>query len=340
MGYATSSKRLNGNSKKVCKKVDPLLEDKIENKMIKNKIKEVKEEARSSVFGIIDFLNNAKELDEFLDELDKEINEIFSKSNADIRKKFIEATRDKPPEFFVWLCFLRAIFLRGKDISSSKAFLQIMEFSKGRNYYFDGFSEDLLPEFNPHWLYANKIKEILENIKKGYQSGEKFIEVIKSLANSSCDESLLYFELIKKFNSLPEIGNKVANAIVNEITWEINTLRSAGEKKFNEIIKEDWLRKIVGASCFNVMIDVHVINLFKEWGIKDVDIGYLIILGYHLNNEVAKRLFDRDFGWLDGKDSLFEKYSNFIKANLIEKFIWRVQFFEKTNKYKKTNRNK
>jgi hypothetical protein len=87
------------------------------------------------------------------------------------------------------------------------------------------------------------------------------------------------------------------------------------------------------------MIDVHVINLFKEGGIKDVDIGYLILLGCHLNNEVAKRLFDRDFGWLDGKDSLFEKYSHFIKANLIEKFIWRVQFFEKNKKIiQKTNK--
>ncbi|PIV43479.1 MAG: hypothetical protein COS26_00460 [Candidatus Nealsonbacteria bacterium CG02_land_8_20_14_3_00_40_11] len=290
---------------------------------------------------LINFLNNCdlKKLNQGLDELDKKIEEIFLKSNASIDDETLSVIQNKSSYFFCWFCFLRANFLRGKDITSNRAFRQFLTNIKWRNYYFDNFpqgSEKLLPQFsNPKFQQAKGIEEVLQQLRRKYKSGYEFVKEIKEMANSYEIEDIhrLYLELISKFMSFNQIGSKIANAIIGETLWELTLLRRHKKKTFQNLLKEKWIRKLALASCFNVMIDTHVRNFFKEkLNIKDVQHSILIFLANCIKPELIEFLFDRNFKWIPEKKLILKKYQEYVGANVIEKLIWVAYFVIKNSR--------
>jgi len=290
---------------------------------------------------LINFLNNCdlKKLNQGLDELDKKIEEIFLKSNASIDDETLSVIQNKSSYFFCWFCFLRANFLRGKDITSNRAFRQFLTNIKWRNYYFDNFpqgSEKLLPQFsNPKFQQAKVIEEVLQQLRRKYKSGYEFVKEIKEMANSYEIEDIhrLYLELISKFMSFKQIGSKIANAIIGETLWELTLLRRHKKKTFQNLLKEKWIRKLALASCFNVMIDTHVRNFFKEkLNIKDVQHSILIFLANCIKPELIEFLFDRNFKWIPEKKLILKKYQEYVGANVIEKLIWVAYFVIKNSR--------
>lgn len=284
-----------------------------------------------TVGKLINFLNdiNLQELNRSLDELDKKLREI-----NDIDSTIVNEIKDKNEEFFIWFCFLRANFLRGKDTISNRAFKEFIKFceEKKNNYYFDKFPDaDFLPYLN--FQQAGKVERVLQQLREKYKSGNEFVIEIKELTDSFKMEEVhrLYLELISKLMSFEEIASKIANAVIGEILWELTLLRrSKEEKTFQNLLKTEWIRKLALASCFNVMIDTHVKNFFKEnLKIKNVEHSILIFLGKSIRPEVVKSLFYRNFEWVKEGDLLLNNYHEYIGANMIEKLIWIAKFVKK-----------
>ena len=291
----------------------------------------------SEISELIEKLNKSEpnKLIPRLKEMDDKIKEIISRGGGGTSEKVYNAIRkNRSTEFFVWLCFLRAIFLRGKDTLSGKAFNRFIEYAEKDNYYFDKFPDrDKIIDYELKWRYTEAVEKILRQIRKEYKSGKEFIEGIKMIANSYSEEEidLLYLHLISEFSKFKYIGNKIANAIVNEIKWtnEISTIQ---KEISDEYLKNGWFKKIIYASYFNVMIDVHVINFFKEQGFKGVDMGYLVLLGSRLDKKITESLFKYEYELFNVNYDKVKNYHPFIAANLIEKIIWRIGFYKKNKK--------
>ncbi|MGY0287593.1 MAG: hypothetical protein ACUX7D_02320 [Candidatus Methanodesulfokora washburnensis] len=130
--------------------------------------------------NLLDFLKNTDpgELDESLNELGEKSGEIFRNKGADIEKTIVERTKNMKSEEFVWFCFLRGNFLRGRDVVSNKAFKQFIEHCEKEghhNYYFDGFpGGNLLPMFKPKFREAAGIERVLQQVR------EKFAGILKA----------------------------------------------------------------------------------------------------------------------------------------------------------------
>jgi len=292
----------------------------------------------SEISELIEKLNKSEpnKLIPRLKEMDDKIKEIISRGGGGTSEKVYNAIRkNRSTEFFVWLCFLRAIFLRGKDTLSGKAFNRFIEYAEKDNYYFDKFPDrDKIIDYELKWRYTEAVEKILRQIRKEYKSGKEFIEGIKMIANSYSEEEidLLYLHLISEFSKFKYIGNKIANAIVNEIKWKTNEISTIQKEISDEYLKNEWFKKIIYASYFNVMIDVHVINFFKQQGFKGVDMGYLVLLGNRLNEKITESLFKYEYELFNVDYDKVKNYHPFIAANLIEKIIWRIGFYKKNNK--------
>ena len=292
---------------------------------------------------LIGFLNNVdlEKLKVSLDELDKKVGDIVSRAESNIDSIIIDEIKGRDEKFFVWFCFLRGNFLRGREIISNKAFAQFIRFcrNQGNDLYFSKFphSGDLLPRFQkPKFQRAGAIEEVLQQLRERYHSGREFIEEIEKLTGKIGIKEIheLYLSLIAKFMSFKQIGSKVANAILGEISWEMTLLKRCNEKKtFQNLSKKELIRKLVLASCFNVMIDTHVKNFFEEkLKIKDVEYSHLILIAKSINPKTIHLLFERNFGWIKEKEFLLKNYKEYIGANMIEKLIWVVYFVKKNSK--------
>jgi len=294
--------------------------------------------ASSEISELIEKLNKSDpdKLIPRLKEMDDKIKEIISRGGGDTSEKVYNAIRkNRSTEFFVWLCFLRAIFLRDKDIISGRAFNKFMEYAEKDNYYFNKFPDrDKIIDCELKWRLAHASETVLKQIRDRYKSGKEFVEDIKRIANSYNKEEidLLYLHLISEFSEYEEIGNKIANAIVNEIKWKTNEISTIQKEISDEYLKNEWFKKIIYASYFNVMIDVHVINFFKEQGFKGVDMGYLVLLGSRLDKKITESLFKYEYELFNVNYDKVKNYHPFIAANLIEKIIWRIGFYKKNKK--------
>jgi hypothetical protein len=143
------------------------------------------------VEALTDFLNtvNLHELKTSLDELDIVAESIFSRTSSNLHDLFVEEVRGKNAKFFVWFCFLRANFLRGKDTISNRAFIQFVEFCRKtkNNYYFDSFptKSDFLPHFqNPKFRYAPGVEEVFQQLKGRHSSGNEFAQDLEKTCHS------------------------------------------------------------------------------------------------------------------------------------------------------------
>ncbi|MGC8935460.1 MAG: hypothetical protein ACP5LN_09915 [Thermoproteota archaeon] len=304
-----------------------------------------------SIKNLIEFLNHVdlKELNESLDELDKKAEKIFQEKNSDVGKTIVIETERMSSEEFVWFCFLKANFLRGSDITSNKAFMQFINYCKNEknNYYFNKFpSDNFLPKFkNPKFLRAAAIEKVLEQLRGKYKSGSDFIEEIKELANNIKVNEIheLYLELIAKFMGYKYVGSKIANAIIGEVIFETTLLSKYNKSEtVKRLIGDEWIRKLLLASFFNVMIDTHVRNFFEEkLGIKGSEHSILIFIGKSMNKEITKSLFERNFKyfkWIEEKEEevLLNNYHEYIGACMLEKMIW-LAYFVKKNSRKSEN---
>jgi hypothetical protein len=298
---------------------------------------------------LIDFLNsvNLKTLGKSLDELDKKVEDIFSRTKSDLNPIIINEIKNRDEKFFVWFCFLRGNFLRGRDTISNKAFVQFIEFcrNQGNNLYFDRFplNGNFLPRFyKPKFRRARQIEEVLQQLKGKYNSGCEFVEEIEKLTNHFEVEEVhkLYLNLIANFMRFKQIGSKIANAILGEVSWEISLLKKYNKKKiFQNFSEKELIKKLVLASCFNVMIDTHVKNFFEEkLNFKNVEHSHLLLIAKSINPETTRFLFERNFDWIKEKDFLLTNYKEYIGANMIEKLIW-VAYFVKKNSRKKDDIN-
>ena len=293
-----------------------------------------------------DFLNllntiNLETLKEALDELDEKAKDIFSRTGSNLDSIILREIENKNDKFFVWFCFLRANFLRGRDITSSKAFKQFIDFCKeqGNNFYFDKFpsSGNFLPKFKSGFQQARSIEEVLQQLRGKYNSGCEFVKEIEKLVDCFEIKELhkLYLAIIAKFMSFKQIGSKIANAILNEVAWELTLLKDSNRKAFQNLLKNEWIRKLVLASFFNVMIDTHVKTFFEEkLNIKNVEHSILIFMGKSVKSNVVRFLFERNFGWIGKKtkDFLLTNYKEYIGANMIEKLIWTAYFVKKNSR--------
>jgi hypothetical protein len=309
----------------------------------------------SSWKRIVDFLNQSKaeELKSALDELDDKIREILKVKDAYIDDFIVETLVSRINElgyedgayFYVWFVFMRANFLRGGDTISNKRFKHFVEFIKDRNYYFDYFSNaNLLPNFwgknLEKWQYAGQVEKVLNEIREKYKSGKKFVLKIREIAETHDDPLSLYLNLLGLFKSFKGINNKIANAIIGEIGYELTLLKSREKDKIvDNLFKNDWLKRLFYASFFNVMIDTHVANFFKEKiGWKNVDQFAIFLLAKKCKNEeIIRMMLNRYFDWIppNDKDLLLKEYYEFVASNMIEKMIWMVCFVKKHKKSKK-----
>ena len=291
---------------------------------------------------LIMFLNevDSGKLCKALDELDKKITEIFKMKEASIEERIVDELKDADPYFFVWFCFLRANFLRGSDVVSNKRFISFLNGTKDRGYYFKGFPDgNLLPHLR--WQYAKHVERMLSCVRENFSSGYKFVSHIKQLVDGEDDPLLLYLTVVGEFKTLGHvmgrkgkvstgISNKIANAAIGEIGWELSLLRRYGYGKTVErLLNLDWIRKLFFASFFNVMIDIHVKNFFeRNLNFKDVDQYALLLIAKYVKKDVINRLFKRSFSWVPGEyeKPFFDRYVEFVGANLIEKMIWMAMF--------------
>ena len=182
------------------------------------------------IHDLVSFLNTADlgRLNAGLDELDVKIQKIFKEKNADFDEFVSEEISAKDSEFFWWLVFLKANFLRGSDIISNKAFKQFISYcnEKKNNYYFEKFPSEalLLPRFNnPKYRHASAVEQVLEQIRQRHKSGRDYVRSIRKVVekNQVGEEHLTYLELISELNSYKQIGLKISNAIVGEIVYQL-----------------------------------------------------------------------------------------------------------------------
>lgn len=295
----------------------------------------------------MEFLNNAdlQRLNASLDELDEKTKEIFVGAESDLDNVFVKEIESRNAEFLVWFSFLRANFLRGKDTLSNKAFRQFIDFCKREEngYYFKEFptGNDLIPPFEkPKFRHANQVEEVLRQVRKNHGSGRGFVRDIRRTVEKNRTEiGWVYLELVSEFMSYKEIALKIANAIIGEPAYQLRLLREYGKKrKFEMLTTEEWIKSLNLASCFNVMIDVHVRNFFKNHGMKSVDHFTLLLIAREIRHEVIELLFRRSYPWFDKKtrNFLLKNYHDYTGANMVEKLIW-VAYFVRANSSKKEN---
>lgn len=283
---------------------------------------------------LIRFFNKCEptELKNSLDELDRKIEEIFRQREAEINDLIVNTIKDRDANFYVWFCFLKANFLRGKDVFSNRAFKRFCNEVRTHDYYYVKFPEqNICPQLN--WQHARSIEMVLQSIKERFGSGEKFINEIKEVTEKYDDHLLRYLQLIRFFKEFKGISNKIANAVLNEVSWEMYLLKKYKEHNaVNRLLKERWLHNLFLSSFFNVMIDTHVKNFFeKKLNLKDVDQITLILIGKHIKKEIINELFERQFYWIEKENGkgILEDYAEFVGANLIEKTIWTACFVKK-----------
>jgi len=296
-----------------------------------------------SVNELVDFLNKVdlKSLNASLNELEDTTHKIFLRTGSELDEVFVHETRSESAEFLIWFSFLRSNFLRGKDIISNKAFKQFIDFCvRSKNgYYFQGFPKgcDLLPRFNkPKFRNALAVEEVLGQLREKYASGNEYVAKIRKIVeNYEIEEShRLYLALISEFMELKHIARKIANAIVGEVSYQMRLLKEYGEQeRFNALSRETYIRSLMFASCFNVMIDTHVRNFFEKHHVKNVEQSVLLLLARDMKPEVVELLFKRSYSWLNESDRSFVlgKYHDYVGANMLEKIIWEAGFVRKNS---------
>jgi len=290
---------------------------------------------------IIEFFNkcDSQSLKDSLDELDEEIRNIFRERGSEIDRFIINVIKDRDADFYVWFCFLKANFLRGNVIVSNRKFKSFCSEVQPYDYYYVKFPEGkLCPHLN--WRFAGSLEMVLQDIKEKFRSGKEFVNKIKEITKSYDDPLLRYFELIRFLNGFKGISNKIANAVLSELSGEIFSLEKYEKHNtVNRLLKEKWLYNLFLSSFFNIMIDSHVRKFFKEkLNLKNADQIALILIGKHVRKEIIAELFERQFYWINEeyRRRILEKYSEFVGANLIEKVIWMVYFVKKNLRKKKT----
>ncbi|MCS7365260.1 MAG: hypothetical protein NDF54_07490 [archaeon GB-1867-035] len=296
-----------------------------------------------SFCDFISFLNGFEvdELRDCIDELEDKVDEVLRMSGAYIDEKIVSGLRDADPEFYFWFCFLRANFLRGRITIANKAFIRFLEYAEKLNYYyFDGFPEGrIIP--NIGFRYAGKIEKVLDQLRDEYGSGCNFVKFIRQVIDQ-CDDNypLIYLELTSKLVGLRNIGSKIANAIIGEVSWELSLLRKYELfDVFERLVNTLWIRRLIFSSFFNVMIDAHVRNFFKKFKLENVEHSHLIFIASQVKEPIIEMLFYRYFDWVKEEDRsrLLKDYRDYIGANLIEKMIWLI-YFVKSN-IRKLNMN-
>jgi hypothetical protein len=299
-------------------------------------------EASLKVNDLIEFLNNTdlQELNESIDELDKEVSKILEEKDAELGNIIVEETKNMSAEEFVWFAFLRANFLRGMDTISNNAFKQFVNYCKKEknNYYFNEFPKGkFLPNFEkPKFQRAPSIEKVLQQLRDEYESGSNFVDEIKELASHTQISEIheLYLKLLVKLTSYKQIGGKIANAIIAEPLEEVRALSKNNVATVEKFLENEWLKNLLFASFFNVMVDTHVRNFFKEkLGFKDVEHSILIFIGKSMKPEVVKSLFERYlryYNWLkeDEKESFLNNYREYIGACILEKMIWSAYYVQ------------
>jgi hypothetical protein len=164
---------------------------------------------------------------------------------------------------------------------------------------------------------------------------------IEELANSIQMDKIheLYLELVARFMSYEQVGSKIANAIIDDVREEIVLLSRYNEiEAAKRLLESEWLRKLALASFFNVMIDRHVREFFREkLGIKEANHSILIFMGRSMKPEVIKSLLERDFRrlrWIneDEEELLLSRYREYVGACMLEKVIWLAYFVKKNSK--------
>ena len=287
---------------------------------------------------LVQSLNGADraELKESLNELDATIKKIFEERKSDIEPTIINTLSNRDKDFYIWFCFLRGIFLRGRDTISNNSFLEFVRTCKQNNFYLDGFpsTENLIPKNIGHYL-APQIEEIMQQLRNRYRSGRDFVRDIEKITTQYDIDKIhvLYIDLISKFTTYKMIGCKIANAIVGEFSWELSLLRTGDYSTFARLKEQESVKKLALAGLFNVMIDTHLRSFFEDDEIETIDNETihtaLLVFSRDLEREVVEILFDQKFGWIENKDEIIEKYHDYIGANLLEKLIWSVYFVKK-----------
>lgn len=292
---------------------------------------------------LLDFFNQVDldELSSSLDELENEIDKLDRK-RAILTKKIVEELEMQSAEFFVWLCFLRANFLRGKNVQSNKAYMQFIDYAKPKNkFYFEGFSDGpLVPSpFSPKFLYANQVEGVLKQVKEKYGSGRKFVEDIKGLVlKHAQDPLLLYTHLLSRLMSFDGVSSKIANAVIGEIPYRLGFLKKHDQKTFRALLAKKWLKHLALAGLFNVQVDSNVEGFFKEKiGIKKVEHVHFVMLASKVRKEFIKRLLGR-YTWVEVDDrdmnQILKVYKDYLGANVIEKLIWSAMSMRRETKRK------
>jgi hypothetical protein len=289
------------------------------------------------ICDLISVLNTSdlKSLNVSFDELNLKIKKIFTEKDADFDVAVSQISSARDSEFFWWFVFLKANFLRGSDVISNKVFKQFIDDCnvKKNNYYFEKFPSEgrLLPDFrNPKFRYGSAVEQVLNQVRQRYGSGRDFVRFIRKIVEKYRigQEHLAYLELISELNSYKQIALKISNAIVGEVAYQLGRLQENRHQKFEEFTKEKWIKQLVSISCFNVMIDIHLMNFFKYHGIKNADYLALLLLSKDLKDEVLVLLFQRAYPWLPKKtrEFILNDYRDFVGANMLEKLIWSAYF--------------
>jgi len=294
---------------------------------------------------LIDQINRMRinKLEQGLIQLDEQTRTIFRITNSEINQKIINELKRNNVFFYIWFCFLRANFLRSKDTISNRAFIQFIDYCNqaGNNFYFEEFPKEntMLPRFkNPSYQQAHSIEIVLQQIRDEYNSGCEFAHNIEKIAeiNSLSNLHIVYIDLINELMKYKQIHNKIANAVVSELSWELNELRQCKETALlRSYIKSSTLHTLALASTFNVMIDVHIKTFFEDkLGSKDIDQSTIILLSRSIQPKIIKFLFARNYPFIHAQEQrrLLEKYYEYIAANMLEKLIWQVYFVKNNSK--------
>jgi len=189
---------------------------------------------------LIEFFNKCdpQQLKDSLDELDRKVNGIFSEKGAEIDDLIVNAIKDRDANFYVWFCFLKANFSRGRVVISNRVFKRFCNEMQSYDFYYAKFPEqDICPHLE--WRYAKSIETVLQGIKERFGSGKEFVNEIKKIAESYDDPLLRYLELVSFFKGFKGISNKIANAILGELEYTFIKLREYEEHSaVNRLLKE------------------------------------------------------------------------------------------------------
>ncbi|MEM3665232.1 MAG: hypothetical protein QXW47_09980 [Candidatus Jordarchaeales archaeon] len=177
------------------------------------------------------------------------------------------------------------------------------------------------------------VEEALRCVKSEYGSGKKLAEKIREMAEQYDEPLLLYLDLIRTFSGIKEVGDKIANAIINEIGGEPSLFKNC-KKDLQNLFAERWFRNLFLASTLNIMIDTHVRKFFeKKLGMKQIDKSLLIIIARYIDKKLIEEVFNYSYCWAINEyfekeeiKKFLENYYEYIGASLLEKIIWKTQF--------------